>query len=144
MKGNLFKILIIICILVVVVLTFALKQLNKTHTDIRNSKPAMVLTAQNLINEFEEDEEAANIKYTEKVIQLDGIINDISITDGNSVLTIKKNDSGSGIICQMLTEDNLNTIKLKKGQHVTVKGKCTGFLLDVMMVRCVILNEKNE
>lgn len=144
MKGSLFKILILICLLIVIALTFALKQLNKTHTDIRNSNPAMVLTAQNLINEFEEDEEAATIKYTEKVIQLDGIINDISITDGNSVLTIKKNDSGSGIICQMLTEDNLNTIKLKKGQHVTIKGKCIGFLLDVMMVRCVILNEKNE
>jgi hypothetical protein len=139
MKGRLFKILVLISLLVVLVLTFALKQLNKTHTDIRSSRPTMVLTAQNLISEFEEDEEAATIKFTEKLIQFDGTIFNISISDGNSIITIKKNGSESGIICQMLMEDNLNSIKLKKGENVTIKGICSGFLLDVIMVRCIIV-----
>ena len=46
-----------------------------------------------------------------------------------------------GIICQMLPEHNLNVLKFKERDSVKIKGVCTGYLIDVMMVRCVFVDE---
>ena len=144
MKGKLFKILVIICVVLAVVLMFALKQYNKPLRDIRNSKPTVILSANQLIDDFEKDEHVATIKYSEKIVQIDGNFFGVSTLDGNTVITIKNNESKSSVICHMLSEENLKALKLKKGQDITVKGNCSGFLLDVMMVRCVLIESKNE
>ena len=115
---------------------------NKPHRDIRSSKPDLALNSEYLLNEFLQDEVAANKRYTDNIIQIEGTIFKVSTSDGNSVITIKNNNSESSIICQLLPEDNINALKLKKGEKVIIKGICNGFLLDVIMVRCIIVNNK--
>lgn len=144
MKGKLFKILIIICVGLAVVLMFALKQYNEPLRDIRNSKPLVILSADQLIDDFQKDEQEATIKYSEKILQIDGNFFGVSTLDGNTVITLKNNESNSSVICHMLSEENLKALKLKKGQDISIKGNCTGFLLDVMMVRCVLIESENE
>jgi hypothetical protein len=39
----------------------------------------------------------------------------------------------------MQAEDNKRALTLRKGQRITIKGVCTGYLLDVIMVRCIIV-----
>lgn len=133
-----FKILIGIFFIVISSLFLLLKYYNKPHKDIRNLKADYVLNAQYLLNEFQQDEDSATKKYTNNIVQVKGQIFEISTLNGNSVITLKKQDSESSIICHLLPEDNINVLKLKKGQNVAIKGICTGFLLDVIMVRCVI------
>ena len=144
MKDNFFKILIIICVVLAFVLMFALKQYNEPPRDIRNSKPLIILSADQLISDFEKDEHDATIKYTEKILQIEGNFYGVSTLDGNTVITLKNNESNSSVICHMLSEENLKALKLKKGQDISIKGNCTGFLLDVMMVRCVLIESENE
>ena len=39
----------------------------------------------------------------------------------------------SGVICEM--EDGQEISSLKTGEKITIKGKCTGFLSDVVLVQ---------
>ena len=139
MKSTKFKILSGIFILIIISLLLLLKAYNKPHKDIRSTKADLALNAGHLLNEYIQDEVSANKKYTDNIIQISGEIYKISTLDGNGVITLKNKDSDSSIICQLLPEDNINALKLKKGQNVTIKGICNGFLLDVIMVRCVIV-----
>ncbi len=139
MKGSKFKIISGIFILIIVCLFLMLKIYNKPHTDIRNSKADLIINAQNLLDEYQQDEAFANKKYIDQIIQVNGSIFEISTLKGNIVLTLKSPDSESSIICHLLPEDNEKSLNLRKGQNVTIKGVCTGYLLDVIMVRCVIV-----
>ena len=136
--------IILVCMLAAIAILIALKQYNKPHTDIRNSKPEMVMTPPDLIKEFVRDENTATKLYTEKIIQINGIVNDINTSDEKIIVTFKDGESESSVICHMQAEEKSKTLKLQKGQKISVKGMCSGFLLDVMMVRCVLINEKNE
>jgi hypothetical protein len=109
--------------------------------DIKNSNPKFMVTAQQIFKDFEEDELLANKKYVDNLIQINGIIGHISYENGMSIIALKGDNDISSIICQMLPEANSNVLKLKKGKQIMIKGICTGYLLDVMMVRCIIAND---
>lgn len=139
MKGLKFKIISGIFILIIVCLFLLLKIYNKPHTDVRNVKSDIITNVENLLAEYEQDEALANKKYTDQIIQVNGTIFEISNLRGNMVITLKNPKSKSSIICHFLPEDYDKSLILEKGQNVTIKGVCTGFLLDVILVRCVIV-----
>ncbi|REE83122.1 putative nucleic acid binding protein [Lutibacter oceani] len=141
LKTKYFKILLAGLTLIIIGLFFVINLYNKPFKDVKNSKAEFVISAQELINDFQVDENLANKKYVDKLIQVKGEIVDISITKGNSSITLKDINGFSSIICHMLPEDNLNSLKLKKGDFVHVKGMCTGYLLDIIMVRCILIND---
>lgn len=132
------SLLLVLLTAVVLGLALAVYYYNKPHVNVQKSEAAYVLTAQNLINEYQENEVETDKKYSEKVIQVKGKIFEISTLKGNSIITLKDENSDSGIICHMLPDENLKTLKLKKGQDIEIKGISTGYLLDVMMVRCTL------
>lgn len=129
-------------ILIIISLFFIINLYNKPFIDIKKSNPELEITAQEILNDYRADENSANEKYVDNLIQIKGEIADISFAKGISIITLKDTSGLSSIICQMLPEDNLNVLKLKKGNQVLIKGICTGYLIDVMMVRCV-LNYEN-
>jgi len=143
-RSKFFKIIVIICILVVITIFYALKQYNKPHANIRVAKPEMVMTSAALIKAFEKDENTATQLYTEKIIQINGVISDMRTSEGISIITLKDNGSESSVICHLESGETFKPLNLQIGQNVTIKGKCSGFLLDVIMIRCVLINERNE
>jgi len=139
MKSKLFKVVISILLLVSIVLIYAVKTYNKPHLDTKKSKTDVTITAQNFINEYIQDEISADKKYVEKIIQVKGEIYSISTLKGDSVITLKFPDLESSVICYLLPEENIKTLKFKKGQSITIKGICKGYLLDINMVKCVFV-----
>ena len=139
MKGRKFKITIGFFLTVIIGLIASLYYYNKPHVNVEKSNAVYSLTAQNLIKEYQENEKNTNEKYTERVIQIEGDVYDISTLRGNTVVTLKDSVSESSIICHMQAEDNKRVLSLKKGARVTIKGVCTGYLLDVIMVRCILV-----
>ena len=107
--------------------------------NVEKSTAVYSLTAQNLIKEYRSNEKNTNEKYTERVIQIEGDVYEISTLRGNTVVTLKDSVSESSIICHMQAEDTKKVLSLKKGARVTIKGVCTGYLLDVIMVRCILV-----
>ncbi|MEX2350583.1 MAG: hypothetical protein WD554_06860 [Flavobacteriaceae bacterium] len=131
---------IIILIGVLTVIIVSVKLYNKPHTDVLASKPDYEVSAKEIINDFSQNEAEANKKYLDQIVQIEGQIKDINTTDGNTVITLSSESSTKNIICTMEPSENKKTFGLATGQKITIKGICTGFLFDVIIVRAVIVN----
>jgi hypothetical protein len=108
---------------------------NKPVKSTSSKKTDVVLPAEELFNEFAKDENAANGKFLAKIISVKGKVENINTEDGVTVITLKTASDMFGVVCKMEGGYNAN---LKKGDSVNLKGVCTGMLMDVVMVRCVI------
>ncbi|MFH6602864.1 hypothetical protein ACEZ3G_05205 [Maribacter algicola] len=139
MRGTRFNIILGFLLLAIPLLLASIYWYNKPHLDVKQAEASYVLTAQNLIDEYQENEIATNEKYSESVILVKGRVFEVSTLKGNSVITLKDEDSESSIICHLLPEENGKVLNLKVGQDIGIKGICTGYLLDVIMVRCTIV-----
>ena len=97
------------------------------------------LTATELFQAFESDEASSNAKYIGKIIDVTGTINEISSDEqGAPVLLLARGDIG-GVLCT-LEKDQLDAINSKKlGDQITVKGVCTGMLMEVILNKGVFI-----
>ncbi|MEJ0080514.1 MAG: hypothetical protein WDM78_06055 [Puia sp.] len=72
-----------------------------------------------------------------KVIEVSGIVSSVNESAGYISVNLKAVTDG-GINCSVLKKDLSPDDKLKNGDSLTIKGKCTGYLMDVNLVDCVI------
>ncbi|AMC11883.1 hypothetical protein Lupro_11670 [Lutibacter profundi] len=142
MKSRYLKIAIGLFLIIVIAFIFGINQYNKPHVNVRDSKVNYVFTPKKLVEEYLQNEMAATKKYADQILQIEGDSYSISTLKGNSVITFKDTTSESSIICHLQPEENNKILKLKKDQYITVKGICTGYLLDVVMVECVLVDYK--
>lgn len=111
----------------------------KNEFDITNKKTERKIEAIELFYKFENDENAANKLFLGKIIEITGIVSEIQNSQNNETLVIFKDDEEVfGVAC---TFKNANSIKmLEVGNKITVKGICQGFLTDVVVNNCVLIN----
>ena len=95
------------------------------------------LTAASLYNEFSKNESQANQKWVGKVVEVKGTISSVSEA-GNYVSLNLAATADGGVNCSVLKKDLPGDNKFNKGDSIIVKGKCTGFLMDVNLVDCII------
>jgi hypothetical protein len=132
-KGALKKLLIFSGIILLGLAIFALTQWYKPH---RNpcTENGVEVSADNLINEYTNNEKEANTKYLDKTLAVKSEITQITKNqEGKTVITLKTNDPIGSIMCTLKTETNA-----KVGDTVTVKGLCTGYLSDVILINCCL------
>jgi len=139
-KKNKFTFISLFFIIVIIGLLFLLNQYNKPAVDITNLEADLVINVDEILKDFQKDEEKANLKYTDNIIEVHGEISKISTIDGNATITLKDNEFDANVICNVQPQENKEALQLKKGDLVSLKGICTGYLLDVIMVKCVIEN----
>ena len=70
-----------------------------------------------------------------KVIEVTGMVQDILEDTSGVTVTLQTASGIFGVKCQM--DKNENTSGVGKGKQVKLKGICTGYLMDVVLVRCV-------
>lgn len=110
---------------------------NKQHKDLGKAKPDYVITATDLLKEFEKDESAASAKYVNRIIEVSGTIESLNTGKDNTLSIILKTDSDfSTVICTFLKAQNHE--EFKPGNEITVKGECSGFLTDVLLNNCFL------
>lgn len=135
------KIFILAGVLLLAGIAFGFYLYNKPHQGIGDETPAYDLKAEILINEYNTDEAKANEKYLGKVVAVSGVIAEKSKDkEGNISVTLQGRDL-SGIGCQFEPDAQKNLAGLKEGQEIKIKGICTGVLMDVVLVDCVIEND---
>ncbi len=125
-------VLILLCLAV-----WAVYEYEKPHTGAEDKTTNIFIDASGLYNDFSKNETNANAKYLDKIIEVTGIVDDVQNTNGALVIMLNANQMTGGISCKMF--DSKNNF-LKKGDKITIKGKCSGFLSDVNLVDCVIKN----
>jgi hypothetical protein len=115
---------------------------NKPHINVAEEATDIALTASMLLIDFSKDETKANAKYLDKIIAVKGVVTHIVEEGEKRAITLQASDDFGSIICYLAEDDSMNRDAIKKGQTIVLKGICTGFLMDVILVKCVIINSK--
>jgi hypothetical protein len=113
---------------------------NKKPADLRKTKPDLIVTAPMLQKEFEENEAEAVSKYVNKILEVTGTI--VSIKKEREELptiTLKTDSDFSSVICTLNSSENIAS--MTPGNEVTIRGECSGFLLDVLLNNCAVIEK---
>ena len=103
--------------------------------------PAYRLSANQLAQEYENNEVAADNKYKGKIVLVSGKIRDITKTFGKPIITIGGTEflgGLDGVRCFFTENDEPSIARLYKGQHVKIKGKVRGKTLNVRIENCTL------
>ena len=103
-------------------------------SSLRNSAPIKI-SAEDLSKAYE-NEKTANDRYRGETLIVTGMVGITNTSKGKTPAAFHFADAPL-VVCFMEQEDEVS--KLKIGQTVTVKGKCTGSVLGfVTLMNCVI------
>lgn len=133
------KIIIAIIVLGIVGAIVGYKMYNKPHVDVAEASADIRISANEILNEFSNDETKANTKYLDKIVAVQGEVSSIKTEKEKGIITLKTNDDFGSILCHLSEASTKNMNDLKVGQNIIVKGICTGFLMDVVLVKSEII-----
>ncbi|MEP6645584.1 MAG: hypothetical protein ABJC12_00725 [Saprospiraceae bacterium] len=133
------KILITLLVLAIIGAGYGYYMYNKPVESLESKNADVSISAEDLIKDYEADENAANKKYLGKVVLVTGTVSGVTTEEGKKKVSLETSDPISSIICEM--EDNKEVSTLKAGELVKVKGMCSGYLSDVILVQSVIVNK---
>ena len=115
-------------------------QYNKPTRDLTEEKADLSISSTDLYQQFSENETQANQQYLDKVVQVRGKLQTINRTEGGLNLILDAGSEMGGVICEIPSANIPEGLNLQTGRELAVKGQCTGFLMDVVLVKCVIVN----
>ena len=121
------------------------KEYHRKPDDISGFKPVEKINFSVIVNGYKNDETIANKQFLGKIIQVSGPVADI-IKQQDTIINVFIGDLNSlhKVSC-LLDKRNAGSIdKYSKGNDITIKGICTGFLLDVELNRCVIVDTSKQ
>jgi DNA/RNA endonuclease YhcR with UshA esterase domain len=113
---------------------------NKPHVNVAVAISDVSLTADKIISDFSSDENIANKKYLEKIIEVKGVVSEIKVEKEKGIITLKTNDDFGNVICHLSKEGTKKISTLKENQTIVLKGICTGYLMDVILIKCELIN----
>ena len=125
-------------VIITVACVYGYEEFNRGLPNLHSIKPAFNVQASDLISQFENDEHQATVQYSDKAISVRGVIGGIQANDTSATVFLNDGSSMTSVICQFSKENKNEVTKFRKNDLVTIKGVCSGFLMDVVMVRCVV------
>lgn len=118
----------------------AIKEFNKKHVDTSKVKPDYVMTAIALQKNFEDNEISASGKYINKIIEVSGAVSSVTSDSSHLNISLKTGNDMSAVICTF--PSSAEAAKIKTGDDVTLRGECSGFLMDVLMKNCAMVPKR--
>ncbi len=94
------------------------------------------ITADQLVKEFTANEDSANKKYLNKVMQVTGEVSQVG-QDSLINVTLKSSDAFTNVYCTL----QAGQAKPDSGKVITLKGICTAKLTDVTLNEGVIIKK---
>lgn len=137
------KIIIVLLIISLPMSVYLYTEYYRKPADLSAIQPVAILRATELIDEYEKDEVTANHRYLGKIIQVQGTIAEI-LKQQDTLANVMIGDTGSirKVSC-LLNKQHINLINhYKAGEQIIIKGLCSGFLMDVELNRCVIIEKE--
>lgn len=109
----------------------------KPVASLENKKPDVEVSAAKLITDYEADEKTANDSYLGKVVEVSGKVAAVTVEEGKTKVQLETGNPMSMIICEL--EDGGEAGSVKVGDEVKIKGMCSGYLSDVILVQASIM-----
>ncbi|GAB3006202.1 hypothetical protein GCM10027051_01730 [Niabella terrae] len=137
-KGK--KILLLLLVVVLLGAGYGYFQYNRRPPDVKAAAPEINMDAGELAASFNRDEAAANKMYVDKILSVTGKIADITVDPtGQATVVLETGDPMASVICSFYDTEAGAAKDLAAGQQVTIKGICTGKLMDVVLNKCSIV-----
>lgn len=96
------------------------------YGDTSKVKSDYTVNALDFIHEFQVNDSAANKKYRERIVTINGRISQLESPD-TSTMNVKFIDSTGAYIIFAFQEQHLQEAKkLKEGDSISIKGSCSG------------------
>jgi hypothetical protein len=121
---------------------------NKNTNNVQQSQNNTVqeeqyikITASELLSEYKANQVAADDKYKNKIIEVSGTINSIGkdILDTPYVTIGGSSDVFTNIQCMFAKDDQSQLINLQKDTKITLKGKVSGYMMNLLLNNCSIV-----
>ncbi|HYH14251.1 MAG TPA: hypothetical protein VD794_03465 [Flavisolibacter sp.] len=109
----------------------------KPRAGVEDEKADYFITAASLYQAFAIDETAATKRFVDKVVRVQGTVQQIESMQGGINLILASNTTEGGVNCAISKPEKVPQI----GTEVIVKGRCVGFLMDVSLVDAVLDQE---
>lgn len=123
-------------LLLLLIFFWAWRLYDKPHQSAAGESVSLSIPADSLYHEYQSDEHTADQKYLGKVIEVSGKISEIQHNGSSEIWILSTQPGGGGINCELFPGAKTN-LHPKAGDVVTIKGRCTGFLMDVNLADCV-------
>lgn len=130
------KILIPVIIIGIIAAGIGYYMYNKPVASLEKKKADVSVTANQIIAEYEADEKAANEKYLGKVVEVSGTVSTITDEGGKVKVQLQTDNPMALVICEL--EDGKDAGQIQAGQQAKVKGLCSGYLSDVVLVQSTV------
>jgi hypothetical protein len=130
-----------IAVIIAVILTTAdiwyFIQYAPTHykRDI-NAEKSIVLTATEIVKEFQANEAVALNKYNNKIVEITGEVIKVNTDSAASVIILKTDDPGATISSKLNGKQDI-----RLGSIISVKGILTGFILNQVQLNQAIITK---
>ncbi|MFK7934042.1 MAG: hypothetical protein AB8G22_11085 [Saprospiraceae bacterium] len=109
--------------------------------NLQSETADLQISATELFTQYEANETAGNKKYIDRIIDVTGEVAEISEDeDGSPVVILREADAFSGVLCTLKDSERDEVEDLKVGQQATIRGFCTGMLMDVVLNKCVVID----
>ena len=104
-----------------------------THVEVK-------ISSTDLLASFIEDESKANSDFVERVIEVKGVVKEVTFLNNRYTVLLQGQGEYACLICDM-DKDEINQInEVGIGDTITLKGVCKGFLMDAILLNCVLVN----
>ncbi|MEM8509460.1 MAG: hypothetical protein AAF717_16635 [Bacteroidota bacterium] len=121
------------------------KEWNRTPNVVDTQEEIEIsISSEDLLASFITDEAAASAAYVEKTIEVEGRVKEISFLNNRYTVILQGKGEFSCLICDMNAEQMEQIRQLKKGDLITLRGICKGFLMDAILLNCILINQPNE
>ena len=138
------KIFLFISFLFIFAIYCYFKISKETVINIKSASISYNLHANDLIANFRDNEKSTNKKFAGKIVKIKGKVKEVSFLNNTNTI-ILLGDENSGIICDFSQNQTKEIKALTKNQTVIIKGIYKGFLKDVILLNCLLINDiRNE
>jgi hypothetical protein len=100
--------------------------MNEEYADTTSVKAAYTVNALDLLQEFQQGDSAANKKYAEQIVTVNGRISEIETADTTANIKFTDTLTGSYVIFDFQSQHANDAKTLNVGDSVSLKGSCSG------------------
>lgn len=138
-KKHLLVAAVVIILGIIIVLWYVFR---KSDMSAISGKPEFILPADSLVAYFDKSEDAANKVYNDKIIQVKGIVAEITKDSANFTIVLRDSSATEGVSCSLGSNQFEKAKSIGIGKVVEIKGICFGKnLIDISLNKCAIVEK---
>lgn len=110
----------------------------KSDVSVASWAVEVEISVSELVSRFESNEEMANNDFLDKVILVVGKVESVYADSLGASIYLKDPDEMAGVLCNF-SSGVVDINAISKGETLKVKGLCSGYLMDVVLNKCSVV-----